>query len=63
MYLLEATALEGLASALQGAIDVNTMLSNVTVLVPFVAGLVIFAFIFGRVRKSIRGASQGKAKI
>lgn len=61
--LLDATALDGLVSALTGAISTNSMLANLTTLVPFIAPVVIFAFTWRIVKKAVKGASQGKAKI
>lgn len=61
--ILEGTAIDGLVTALNGAINMNTLLGSLTALVSWIAGVVLFAFVYGRVRKSIKGASQGKAKI
>lgn len=63
MYLLDTTALDGLASALSSAISTNTMVSNITALVGFIGGLVIFAFTYRLVKKGVTGASKGKAKM
>lgn len=61
--LLDTTALDGLVSALSGAISTNTMVANLTSLVPFIAPVVIFAFTWRIVKKAVSGAAKGKAKI
>lgn len=63
MVLEASTAMSALLSALQTAISTDTMLANLTTLVPFVGGVAIFAFTYRLVRKLIGGASRGKAKI
>lgn len=57
------SVVEGLVSALSSAIDINTMMTNVTTLVPFIGGLAVFAFIYRIVRKAVKGASRGKANM
>lgn len=59
----EATGMNALLTALQSAISTETMLANLTTLIPFVGGVAIFAFTYRLVRKLIGGASRGKAKI
>lgn len=59
----EATGMAALLSALQSAISTETMLANLTTLIPFVGGVAIFAFTYRLVRKLVGGASRGKAKI
>lgn len=61
--ILEGSSLDGLATALQSAISTNTMVTNVTALVGFIGGLVIFAFTYRLVKKAVQGASKGKAKM
>lgn len=57
------TGMAALNTALLSAISTDTMLANLTVIVPFVGGLAIFAFIYRIIRRSVGGASKGKAKI
>ena len=52
-----------LLSALQTAISTDTMLANLTTLIPFVGGIVIFAFTYRLVKKLVQGSSKGKARI
>ena len=59
----EPTGMAALLAALQTAISTDTMLANLTTLIPFVGGLVIFAFTYRLVKKMVQGASKGKARI
>ena len=59
----ETTGMAALLSALQSAISTETMLANLTTLIPFVGAVVIFAFTYRLVKKVIQGASKGKARI
>lgn len=62
--LLEASAgMSALLTALQSAISTDTMLANLTTLIPFVGGIVIFAFTYRLVKKLVQGSSKGKARI
>ena len=63
MVLEGVTAMQALLQALQSAISTDTMLANLTTLVPFVGGVAIFAFTYRLVKRLITGASRGKAKI
>lgn len=63
MSVLEGTAVQGLASALQQAISFETMITNITAFVGLIAGVVIFAFSYRLVKKLVTGASRGKAKM
>lgn len=60
---MEPTGMAALLSALQSAISTETMLANLTTLIPFVGAVVIFAFTYRLVKKVIQGASKGKARI
>lgn len=59
----EVTGMTALLSALQSAISTETMLANLTTLIPFVGAVAIFAFTYRLVKRLIGGASRGKAKI
>lgn len=59
----DPTGLQQLVTAITNAINVDTMWSNLATLFGAVGGLVIFAFILYEVRKLVRGASKGKARI
>lgn len=60
---MNETGMAALLSALQSAISTETMLANLTTLIPFVGAVVIFAFTYRLVKKVIQGASKGKARI
>lgn len=60
---MEETGLSALLTALQTAISTDTMLANLTVLIPFVGAVAIFAFTYRLVKRLISGASRGKARI
>lgn len=59
----ETSGMAALVSALQSAISLDTMIANVTTIIPFIGGLVIFAFIYRLVKRAVQGASRGKAKM
>ena len=58
-----ATGLNALVEALTTAINTTDMWSQLATLFGAVGGLVIFSFILYEVRKLVRGASKGKARI
>lgn len=57
------TVMSGLVTALQSAINTESMFTNLTSLVPVVGGVLIFAFTYRIIRKIIKGAQSGKARI
>lgn len=58
-----ATGMEGLVTALQGILSLDVFMKALTALVPVIGSVLVFAFIYGRVRKLTTGAAKGKAKI
>lgn len=60
---MEETGMAALLTALQSAISTESMLANLTTLIPFVGAVAIFAFTYRLVKKLISGASKGKARI
>lgn len=50
-------------SALQTALNTDAMFTNLGVLIPVVGGVLIFAFTYRIIRRIIKGASNGKARI
>lgn len=58
-----ATGLEGLVTALEGILDLDVFMTSFTTLIPVIGGVLIFAFIFRIVRKMIKGAQTGKARV
>ena len=55
--------MSALATALATAFNVETLLANLTSLVPALGALIIFAFTYRMVRKMVSGAKKGSAKI
>lgn len=58
-----STGVTGLATALSNILTVDNFMSSLTALVGVIGGVLIFAFIFRRVKRIISGAQNGKAKI
>lgn len=54
---------QDLATALGGILTMDKFLGALTILVPVIGGVLIFAFIYGRVKKLVNGAQKGKAKM
>lgn len=63
MLIMDATAMSGLATALQGILTTDSFMANLTTLVPVIGGVLIFAFTYRLVKKIIKGAAKGKANI
>lgn len=61
--MTEPTGVQALVAALQTAINADTMFSNLALVVPVIGGVVIFAFMYYIIRRVIKGASKGKARI
>lgn len=52
-----------LVTALQGILSLDVFMAAFTDIVPVIGGVLIFAFIYQIVRKLIKGAQRGKARI
>lgn len=52
-----------LVTAMQSAINTDAMFTNLTLLIPVIGGVMLFAFTYRIVRKIIKGASKGKATV
>lgn len=61
--LLDATAMSNVVTALQSAINTDTMFTNLSALIPVVGGVLIFAFTYRIIKKIVKGAQRGKASI
>ena len=57
------TSMSSVVSALQTAINTDSMFTNLGVLIPVVGGVLIFAFTYRIIRRIIGGANKGKARI
>lgn len=57
------TSMTNVVSALQTALNTDAMFTNLGVLIPVVGGVLIFAFTYRIIRRIIKGANSGKARI
>ena len=57
------TSMTNVVSALQSALNTDAMFTNLGVLIPVVGGVLIFAFTYRIIRRIIKGANSGKARI
>lgn len=63
MFLTDPTAYESLVSQLSSNLAADNFYTALTPLVGVIGGLVVFSFIYKRMRKMTNGATNGKAKI
>lgn len=61
--MTEQSVMEALVTALKGILTTDQMFTNLTLLIPVVGGVLIFAFTYRIVRKIITKAQKGKAGI
>lgn len=57
------TSIQNVKTALESAINTDTMFTNLSTLIPVVGGVLIFAFTYRIIRRIVGGANKGKAKI
>lgn len=57
------SAMTALVTALQGVLNTDAMLANVTLLLPAIGGLLVFSFTWRVVSRMIKGGSKGKARV
>lgn len=57
------TSMSSVVSALQTAVNTDAMFTNLGSLIPVVGGVLIFAFTYRIIRRIIRGANNGKARV
>ena len=55
--------MNNLVTAMESAVNTETMFTNLTLLIPVVGGVLLFAFTYRIVRRIIKGASNGRARI
>lgn len=60
---MEASSINNVKTALESAINTETMFTNLSTLIPVVGGVLIFAFTYRIIRRIVGGANKGKAKI
>ena len=61
--MTDPTVIEQVATALQNAINTDSMFANLSTLIPVVGGVLLFAFTYRIIRKIVKGAQKGKASI
>ena len=57
------TAMEAVVAALKSILTTDAMFTNLSLLIPVVGGVLIFAFTYRIIRRIVGGANRGKAKI
>lgn len=58
-----STAFQDVVTALTNALNTDAMFTNLAALIPVIGGVLIFAFTYRIIKKVVRGASNGKAKM
>ena len=57
------SVMSSLVTALQGILTTDVFFTNFTALVPVIGGVLVFAFTYRIVRRIIKGAQNGKARV
>ena len=60
---MDPSSIQNVKTALESAINTETMFTNLSTLIPVVGGVLIFAFTYRIIRRIVGGANKGKAKI
>lgn len=60
---MSETAMSQVVTALTSILTTDAMFTNLAALIPVVGGVLIFSFTYMIIKKIIKGASRGKAKI
>ena len=55
--------MEAVVTALKSILTTDAMFTNLSLLIPVVGGVLIFAFTYRIIRRIVGGANRGKAKI
>lgn len=58
-----ATAMTGVVDALKSILTTDAMFTNLASLIPVIGGVLIFAFTYRIIRRVLKGANTGKARI
>ena len=61
--LTDPTAFDNVVTALQNILNTDYMFGNLATLIPVVGGVLLFSFTFYLIRRILKGASKGKARI
>lgn len=57
------TSMSAVVSALTSILTTDAMFTNLSLLIPVVGGILIFAFTYRIIKKMITGAQKGKARV
>lgn len=57
------TSMSSVVTALQSILTTDAMFTNLAALIPVVGGVLIFAFTYRIIRRIVKGAQGGKARI
>lgn len=63
MLFADATAMSNVVTALQGILTTDAMFTNLSVLIPVIGGVLIFAFTYRIIKRVVTKAQKGKAGI
>lgn len=59
----EVSVMSQVVSALTGILTTDAMFTNLSLLIPVVGGILIFAFTYRIIKKMVTGAQKGKARV
>lgn len=59
----EVSGMSAVVTALTTALTTDAMFTNLAALIPVVGGVLIFAFTYRIIRRIIKGAQNGKARV
>lgn len=57
------TSMSAVVTALQSILTTDAMFTNLAALIPVVGGVLIFAFTYRIIRRIVKGAQGGKARV
>lgn len=57
------SSMSAVVSALTSILTTDAMFTNLSLLIPVVGGILIFAFTYRIIKKMITGAQKGKARV
>ena len=57
------TSMSAVVTALQGILTTDAMFTNLAALIPVVGGVLIFAFTYRIIKRIVKGANGGRARI
>ena len=57
------TAMSSVVTALQSILTTDAMFTNLAALIPVVGGVLIFSFTYRLIKRILKGANVGKARV